>query len=430
MTGAETIVGTLPYMAPEQLQGHKIDARTDLFAFGALVYEMASGRRAFSGDSQASLIAAILDRDPEPLSGSRPMVPPGLDRLVRKCLAKDPAARWQSASDVADELRWIAAGSGSGSTALPGRAHRHLFWRVAIIAAGLILAAAAGVGIWKWRSVARPETAHAQHRQVTFAGDVVGAAISPDGRSVVYGMGEQGTEVRVLVRDLAGGQTQPIWTGKLLWAVNWMPEGAEVLVSGDDGTWILPRLGGSARRVFDGSGWVVSSPDGKAVAFTSTAAQSLDIVSREGGSTRQVKMTGFRWVMALDWHPRANRIVLLTSSDDQAQTVWSVAPDGQEQKRLYLSKDGIGPICSSPVSDVVYALRDRGSTSDLTRISMGSGGDSADLLMTGLPLTGVIDPGSGRCSVSADGRRLVYTPVASHATCGASISLDQLRQRA
>ena len=188
----KTIVGTLPYMAPEQLQGREIDARTDLFAFGAIVYEMASGRRAFSGDSQASLIAAILDRDPEPLSGSSPMVPPGLDRLVRKCLAKDPEARWQSASDVADELRWIAAGSGSGSTALPGRAHRHLSRWVAIIAAGLILAAGRRCRDLEVAQRVRPAQPHAQHRQVTFAGDVVAAAISPDGRSVVYGMGEQG----------------------------------------------------------------------------------------------------------------------------------------------------------------------------------------------------------------------------------------------
>ncbi len=112
----DRFVGTLPYMAPEQFDGRPIDARSDLFAFGALVYEMVAGRRPFEAKSQASLIAAILDRDPEPLATVQPSIPRGLDRLVRKCLAKDPEARWQSAVDVADELRWLTSNTEAGSS--------------------------------------------------------------------------------------------------------------------------------------------------------------------------------------------------------------------------------------------------------------------------------------------------------------------------
>ncbi|MEO5897177.1 MAG: serine/threonine-protein kinase [Vicinamibacterales bacterium] len=111
LTNPGAMLGTLPYMAPEQLEGREADARTDIFAFGAIVYEILTGRRAFAGDSQASLIAAILERDPSPASGLEPATPAALDRLVRKCLSKDPDARWQSASDIADELRWIASGA-------------------------------------------------------------------------------------------------------------------------------------------------------------------------------------------------------------------------------------------------------------------------------------------------------------------------------
>src|SRR6266849_4748515 len=98
-------------MAPEQLEGKEVDARTDIFAFGAVVYEMATGKRAFEGKSQASLIAAILERDPPPLSSLQPLAPLALDRVVKKCLAKEPERRWQSASDLADELKWVEAGS-------------------------------------------------------------------------------------------------------------------------------------------------------------------------------------------------------------------------------------------------------------------------------------------------------------------------------
>ena len=102
-------------MAPEQLEGAEADARTDIFAFGALLYEMATGRRAFDGKSKTSLIAAILSTQPPPISSIQPVMPPALDHVVKKCLEKDPDDRWQSAHDVANELRWIGeAGSQAG----------------------------------------------------------------------------------------------------------------------------------------------------------------------------------------------------------------------------------------------------------------------------------------------------------------------------
>jgi len=99
LTAQGTIVGTLQYMAPEQLEGKEADARTDIFAFGVVVYEMATGKKAFEGKSQASLIAK-LETDPPPISSLQPMTPPALDRVVKKCLAKEPEKRWQAASDV------------------------------------------------------------------------------------------------------------------------------------------------------------------------------------------------------------------------------------------------------------------------------------------------------------------------------------------
>src|SRR5712692_1509833 len=121
LTARGTIVGTLQYMAPEQLEGKEVDARTDIFAFGAVVYEMATCKRAFEGKSQASLIAAILEREPPAMSSLQPMTPPALDRVVKKCLRKDCDDRWQSARDVTDELKWTAEG-GSQVTSTPAPA--------------------------------------------------------------------------------------------------------------------------------------------------------------------------------------------------------------------------------------------------------------------------------------------------------------------
>src|ERR1700676_720657 len=110
ITGEGTILGTLQYMAPEQVEGKEVDARTDIFAFGAVVYEMATGRKAFEGKSQASLIAKILETDPPPISSLQPMTPPALDRVVKRCLAKEPEKRWKRARAVGADVKANAKG--------------------------------------------------------------------------------------------------------------------------------------------------------------------------------------------------------------------------------------------------------------------------------------------------------------------------------
>ncbi len=110
LTAEGTILGTFQYMAPEQLEGGEADGRTDIFAFGAVLYEMATGKKAFSGRSQASLISSIMSAEPAPVSADAPATPPAFDRVVRTCLAKDPEDRWQTAHDIAVQLRWIQEG--------------------------------------------------------------------------------------------------------------------------------------------------------------------------------------------------------------------------------------------------------------------------------------------------------------------------------
>jgi serine/threonine protein kinase len=115
-TAPGMILGTLQYMAPEQLEGKEADARTDIFAFGSVLYEMIAGRKAFEGKSQPHLIAAIMSVEPDPLAKSKPGTPPALDYLVRRCLAKDPEQRLQTATDLVAELEWIAGGTTEGTS--------------------------------------------------------------------------------------------------------------------------------------------------------------------------------------------------------------------------------------------------------------------------------------------------------------------------
>src|SRR5207244_5307486 len=136
-------LGTFQYMTPEQLEGSDADARTDLFALGAVLYEMLTGRRAFQGKSKASLIAAIMQHEPPPISSIQPMSPPALDRLIRICLAKDPDDRWQTAHDVWLQLKWISEGGSLAGVPVPvATRRRHREW-LAIIALALALVVAA-----------------------------------------------------------------------------------------------------------------------------------------------------------------------------------------------------------------------------------------------------------------------------------------------
>ncbi|HEX3232095.1 MAG TPA: serine/threonine-protein kinase, partial [Pyrinomonadaceae bacterium] len=144
ITGQGAILGTFQYMAPEQLEGRDVDTRTDIFSFGAVVYEMATGKKAFCGTSQASLITAIMSSDPVSISTIQPMLPPALDRVVKTCLAKDPVDRWQTAHDVRLQLEWIAEGgaqSGMLTLRKVSRNRERLWWFAvtALLLVGLLL---------------------------------------------------------------------------------------------------------------------------------------------------------------------------------------------------------------------------------------------------------------------------------------------------
>src|SRR6266436_1125065 len=115
VTSAGTMVGTFQYMAPEQLEGKDASVRSDIFAVGALLYEMVTGKRAFQGNTHASVIASILSSEPPPVSTVEPTSPPALERVIGKCLAKDPDERWQNAGDLASELKWISQPQSSSS---------------------------------------------------------------------------------------------------------------------------------------------------------------------------------------------------------------------------------------------------------------------------------------------------------------------------
>jgi eukaryotic-like serine/threonine-protein kinase len=230
LTARGTLVGTFQYMSTEQIEGKEADARSDIFALGAVLYEMATGKRAFTGKTQASVIAAILATEPVPISVVRPMSPPALDRVVKVCLAKDPDERFQNVHDLKLQLMWIAEGGSQAGVPAPVAVRRKNRERGLIAAAvlcGLMGAGGiAGTVIFSkkaesFRKVVRAQIGAPEHYSFTSLNASNRVAISPDGNTIAFiaeGEGKQFLWVRPLQSSaalpLAGteGAYYPFWS--------------------------------------------------------------------------------------------------------------------------------------------------------------------------------------------------------------------------
>ena len=294
MTAQGSIVGTFQYMAPEQVEGHDADARSDIFAFGCVLYETLTGKKAFEGKTHASLIGAIMHAEPAPLSGIIASIPVPLDRVVRKCLAKDPDARWQTVRDLADELKWIAETGGrseaSASTLAHATTSSRVPWMLAVVS--MLVAASAGAALlmtrrrppagssapivrlaltmpddWLLSSFGGPIALSPDERYVALAGgkrsqatglwlrplDAVEATLiphtehaampfwSPDGQWL--GFYDQATR-QLKKTDVSGGQTSIICEAMSPLGAAWGRDGV-ILFGGLDGTRKVPAAGGT-----------------------------------------------------------------------------------------------------------------------------------------------------------------------------------------
>jgi Tol biopolymer transport system component len=254
LTAEGTIVGTFQYMAPEQLEGKDADARSDLWALGCVLYEMATGRRAFDGRSQASLIASILKEQPRPLTEVAPMAPPGLDRAVKQCLTKDPDDRWQTAGDLRRELLWLAEGGSQAGVPAPVAARRRNRASLATMLAAVGWLAAA---VLAWRVVASrgPAPAAVQSlieppRGVEIAVRHAETSLSPDGRVVVFCDQDGGG---LWIRPLGSDAATHLEGTEKAFRPFWSPDSRTIAYFVPDKLMRVPVSGGSPTTVCDAS---------------------------------------------------------------------------------------------------------------------------------------------------------------------------------
>ncbi len=284
LTSEGTVCGTFQYMSPEQVEGREASSRSDIFALGAVLYEMITGHRAFESKSTASAIAAILTAEPRPLSALQPNTPPALEHVVRRAMAKDADERWQSARDVAAELKWIAESDADARGAPPGFTRSRRDRRLILVLSALMLV----LGAVATSALFRSATGESQPMslEITMPPEqhVWRMSISPDSRKLALVLDGEG-KAQIWVRDLNSFVTRPIPGTENSTSVFWSPD-SQALGFFANGKIMRTDLQGARTQVLADSSYGFGgdwSADG-VIVFTPYYGQGLFRVSAGGGT--------------------------------------------------------------------------------------------------------------------------------------------------
>ena len=345
LTQEGSILGTFQYMAPEQLEGREADVRSDIFALGAVLYEMATGRKAFAGTSQASLITAIMSSEPAPISTVQPLSPPGFDRVVRTCLAKDPEDRWQSAGDLGRELRWIAEVSRAGSNAPTGRRGRRGWIGWAAAGAALFAALFLANDLRRIKGSA-PRAIHSfliapESSTFQMTGDESAPiALSPDGERAVFGAGG-----KLWLQSLRTGAAAALAGTEGGRFPFWSPDSRSIGFFSEGKLKLMEASGGPIQTICDapnprGGAW----GEGGVIVFAPDIRNGLFRVAASGGSPAPLtrlddkRHTTHRWPSFL---PDGKHVLYLAADHARPRSaesgVYVASLDGGEPRRLMAS---------------------------------------------------------------------------------------------
>ena len=349
ITSKGEIVGTFQYMAPEQLEGKEADARTDIFALGAVLYEMATGRAAFQGRTRASLIANIMNSEPAPISTLQPLSPPALDRVIKTCLAKDPDERWQTAHDIKLELKWVLEGGSQAGVAAPVAARRKNRERAAWIAVVLLAAATATLAITYLDREMQP--APLIHFTVESPAEpleyVVPMVLSPDGKRLAFVAKDKQQTSSVWVRALDSSEPVRLeaTAGTGAWVLAWSRDSISLFFATHDKARNVDRLmrvavsGGSAEMLCDlpahtlfisanqDNQLLLMAPDGS-LKLGSTSDCSIKPTAPWDRGKYDV---GERWATFL---PDGQHFVYAALRSDKRHDIYSGSLDGKPGKLL------------------------------------------------------------------------------------------------
>ncbi len=387
LTQEGTVVGTFQYMSPEQIEGKEADARSDIFAMGAVLYEMATGKRAFEGKTTTSVIAAILERDPLPISAVKPMFPRALDSVVKTCLQKDPDERWQSVRDLRTNLKWIAEGDGAGTSS----AVKHNPWReraawmlaLALLCAGAVAFFAVG----RYRGPAAGEPVRFSvnpPEKAVFSGPpnitvpVPQFALSPDGRAIAFVAASPGADPVIWLRSIDQVTARPLPGTERAQIPFWSPDSRWIGFFAGGKLKKIPVAGGPVQVLTDvedafGGAWGADD----SIVFAKLSSAIFRVSSGGGTVTAVTKvdtiMNAHRWPQFL---PDGRHFLFhVQGGDPEHRGIYVGSLDGGTQK--FIVRTESSAVYASPG----YLLHVEGDT------LLGQAFDAARLEIKGEPFT-------------------------------------------
>jgi len=424
VTEPGTVMGTVGYMSPEHVRGKPADARSDIFSFGAVLYEMLSGERAFRGESAAETMAAIAQKDPPRLTDESGAFPPAVERLLRHCLEKQPQERFDTAHDLTFALEGLLGVGTSGAQASmrsPASGRRR--WAAAALA--FLLAAA---GFFFGRLSRTPRTAGLSAQPVRFVrltdtpGVESAPSLSPDGKNVVY-VSDSGNKLGLYLLRVGGRNPVSLTADSAVddWQPAFSPDGERIAFRSQrdgGGIFVMGSTGESVKRLTDFGFNPSWSPDGKEIVVANGAflfpsdrggrVGGLVAINLETGKKREVSTAGD--CMQPSWSPHGNRIAYWGLRRNSGQRdLWTVAADGSESKTEGVEVTNDPPLDWSPTwspdGKYLYFSSNRGGTMNLWRVPI----DEATGRVLGQPEP-VTTPSlfSGELSFSRDGTKLAY----------------------
>jgi eukaryotic-like serine/threonine-protein kinase len=361
LTGEGTILGTLQYMAPEQVEGKQdeIDARTDIFAFGAVVYEMATGKKAFEGKSSASVMAKIMEAEPPSMASLQPMTPQALDRVIKRCMAKDRDERWQTARDLKDELEWMSL-----EAPTPSPAKRPWLWQ-GVAAALAVIAVATAWALWP----KPPAPVKLTRFQVPLPENEdygLWMAFSPDGRKLAFTT--SGPQRGVWIRDMEAVEPRHLAGTENAAALFWSPDSRFLAFGGGGQLKKIDVSGGPPQTLCEAGGVGMGSwsRDG-VIIFGGSAQGPLRRVSASGGVATDItavnRQRGEAFHSTPIFLPDGRHFLYLIGGSPEVHGIYvgslDAKPGEQKRERLLATGLSVGYTPSQdPVGGRLFFMRD------------------------------------------------------------------------
>jgi serine/threonine protein kinase len=356
LTSPGAALGTVAYMSPEQVRGKELDTRTDLFSFGAVLYEMATGTLPFRGDTSGVIFDSILNRAPTPAVRLNPEMPAELERIINKALEKDCDLRYQSAAELRADLKRLRRDTESGRQAsresateapvfAPPRRYSWKFISACVLALFLL---AVGFGFHWFRNQQSTSFKMVRERQLTHAPSenrLLGAAISPDGKHLAY-TDTKGLHLSVIETGEVHDIPLPEELRTHLWDVNWFPDGEKLLLEAEsegDGsttTWLISVFGGTPRKLRTHSWGAVVSPEGSAIAFIGEHGHEIWSMGANGENPQKILPDEEELYAAVAWSPNGQRLAYVkAASSGNGGSIETVALGGGTRSTVLSAPD-------------------------------------------------------------------------------------------